>query len=74
MSGRFGRLACDEWSPEAREAAAKVRGAKSSGPKLSLSANHPTGSGPKLSAHAGSHEEAEKHMGSICASHIPSIM
>jgi len=69
MSGRFGRLVRDEWSPEAREAAAKARGAKSSGPKLSLSANHPTGSGPKFSAHAGSHEEAEKHMGSMRKSH-----
>ncbi len=65
MSGRFGRLAQDDWSPEVREAAAKARSAKSSGPKLGLTASHPTGAGKKFSASANSHEEAEKHMGSM---------
>ncbi|SRR5258708_25152995 len=52
----------DDWSPEAREAAAKAR---KSGPKLGLTASHPTGAGKRFSANAGSHEEAEKHMGSM---------
>jgi hypothetical protein len=53
--------AMDTWSPEAREAAAAAR----KGHKFGLTASHPSGSGQKFASKANSHEEVEKHMGSL---------
>jgi hypothetical protein len=51
--------AMDDWSPEAREAAAKSR------QHLHISASHESNTAPKFKATAGSHAEAEKHLAAL---------